>query len=77
MASGDTAPPEITEALHLDVTDIQVDVISEKGNKKATSGTSLAVQQLRLCASNAEGASLIPDQEIKIPHAECFPLLYT
>lgn len=45
MASRDIAPLEITEALHLDVTDIQVDVISEDSNKKATSGTSLAVQQ--------------------------------
>ena len=32
-------------------------------------GTSLAVQWLRLCASNAEGAGLIPGQGTKIPHA--------
>ena len=69
MASGDTAPPEITDALHLDVTDIQVDVISEEGNKKATSGTSLAVQQLRLCASTVGGAGLILGQGTKILHS--------
>ena len=69
MASGDTAPPEITEALHLDVTDIQVDVISEKGNKKATSGTSLAVQQLRICASTVGGVGLILGQGTKILHS--------
>ena len=32
-------------------------------------GTSLVVQWLRLHASNAEGAGLIPHQGTKIPHA--------
>ena len=32
-------------------------------------GTSLAVQWLRLRASNAGGASWIPGRDIKIPHA--------
>ena len=33
------------------------------------SRASLAVQWLRLCASNAGGTSLIPGQRTKIPHA--------
>ena len=32
-------------------------------------GTSLKVQWLRLCASNEEGAGLIPGQGTKIPQA--------
>ena len=32
-------------------------------------GTSLAVQGLRLCASNAGGMGSIPGRGIKIPHA--------
>ena len=32
-------------------------------------GTSLAIQWLRLCASNAEGADSIPGQGTKIPYA--------
>ena len=32
-------------------------------------GTSLAVPWVRFCASNAEGAGLIPGQGTKIPHA--------
>ena len=31
-------------------------------------GTSLAVQWLRLCASTAGGAGSIPGEETKIPH---------
>ena len=31
--------------------------------------TSLAVQQLRFCTSNAQGKGTIPDQRTKIPHA--------
>ena len=69
MASGDIAPPEITEALHLDVTEIQVDAISEEGNKNATSGTSLAGQWLKLCASTARGSGPIPGRGTKIAHA--------
>ena len=37
--------------------------------KKEVIGTSLAVQGLRLCASNAGGAGLIPGRGTKIPHA--------
>ena len=37
--------------------------------KNTSLGTSLAVQSLRLCASNTGGACLIPGQGIKIPHA--------
>ena len=37
--------------------------------KKMCYGISLAVQWLRLCASNAGGADLIPGCETKIPHA--------
>ena len=36
-------------------------------------GTSLAVQWLRLCASNAGGAGSIPGQGTKIPHAAAWP----
>ena len=36
---------------------------------KIIKGTSLAVQGLGLCASNAEGAGSIPGLETKIPHA--------
>jgi len=35
-------------------------------------GTSLEVQQLRLCASTAGGISSIPGQEAKILHATWF-----
>ena len=44
----------------------------EKRNKKAQKsylGTSLAVQWLRLHASNVEGSGSMPGQETKIPHA--------
>ena len=37
--------------------------------KKIYFGTSLAVQWLRLCASGAGGAGLIPGWGLKIPHA--------
>ena len=37
--------------------------------KTRITGTSLAVQGLRLHASNAEGMGLIPGQGTKIPHA--------
>ena len=37
--------------------------------KKECCSTSLVVQWLRLCASNAEGAGLIPGGESKIPRA--------
>ena len=37
--------------------------------KKASSGTSLAVQWLRLCASSAGDVGLIPGQGTKILHA--------
>ena len=37
--------------------------------KSTRTGTSLVVQWLRLCASNAEGVGLIPGQGTKIPHA--------
>ena len=36
-------------------------------------GTSLAVQWLRLCASNVGGTGLIPGRGIKIPHAVAWP----
>ena len=39
------------------------------GPQKEETGTSLAVQQLRLHASNVGGAGLIPGQGTKIPHA--------
>ena len=39
--------------------------------KISDTGTSLAVQWLRLCASNAEGTGSIPDQGTKIPHFGC------
>ena len=37
-----------------------------------TTGTSLVVQRLRLCASTAGGAGSIPGLGIKIPHAAWF-----
>ena len=40
-------------------------------SKLRDEGTSLAVQWLRLCASTAGGAGLIPTRETKIPHAMC------
>ena len=40
-----------------------------KGIFKDTTGTSLAVQWLRLRASTAGGMGLIPGQGTKIPHA--------
>ena len=36
-------------------------------------GTSLAVQRLRLCASTAGGTDLIPGWGTKIPHAVVWP----
>ena len=39
------------------------------GLENGKAGTSLAVQSLRLRASTAEGAGLIPGQGTKIPHA--------
>ena len=39
--------------------------------KISDTGTSLAVQWLRLCTSNAEGTGSIPDQGTKIPHFGC------
>ena len=38
-------------------------------DKRVISGTSLVVQWLRLCASNAGGADSIPGRGTKIPHA--------
>ena len=38
------------------------------GLKMNETGTSLAVQWLRLCASSSRGMDLIPGQEAKIPH---------
>ena len=38
-------------------------------SKKRSNGTSLALQMLRLCASNAGDAGLIPGQGTKTPHA--------
>ena len=40
----------------------------EKYNRSECCGTSLVVQWLRLCASNAWGAGLIHGQGSKIPH---------
>ena len=40
---------------------------------KIMTGTSLAVQWLRLCASNAGGTGSIPGQGTKIPHAAAWP----
>ena len=37
--------------------------------KNTLQGTSLAVQWLRLCASNVRGTGLIPGRGTKIPHA--------
>ena len=39
------------------------------GDKRSKPGTSLAVQWLRLCTSNARGAGSNPSQGTKIPHA--------
>ena len=39
-----------------------------KGRQETSIGTSLVVQWLRLCASNAGGMALIPGQGTKIPH---------
>ena len=44
-------------------------IAGETCDKKATQGTSLAVQWLRFCASNAKVLGLIPDSGTKIPHA--------
>ena len=38
---------------------------------RATRGTSLVVQWLRLCASNAGGTGSVLGQGTKISHAEC------
>ena len=38
-------------------------------NQNLETGTSPAVQWLRLCASNARDLAQIPGQGIKIPHA--------
>ena len=37
--------------------------------QNSSQGTSLSVQWLRLCASNAGGAGSIPGRGTKIPHA--------
>ena len=42
--------------------------IEGKIEKSRVVGTSLAVQWLRLCISNARGVGSILDQEIKIPY---------
>ena len=34
-------------------------------------GTSLAIQELRLCASNARGMGSVPGGRTKIPHGMC------
>ena len=39
-----------------------------KGVKSGSKGTSLEVQWLRLCASNAGGTGSIPSQGTKVPH---------
>ena len=39
------------------------------GYKNKTCGTSLVVQCLRLCTSNAEGTGSFPGSGTKIPHA--------
>ena len=45
------------------------DFLDPYHTSKPLIGTSLAVQWLRLCASNAGGMGLIPGQGIKILHA--------
>ena len=44
-------------------------VLAKPPSQEAKYWTSLAVQWLRLSASNAEGTGLIPDQGTKIPHS--------
>ena len=42
---------------------------AQESVKKQSSGSSLVVQWLRLCASSAGGVGSIPGQGAKIPHA--------
>ena len=49
----------------LTITEIKIGYLQRRKGQ----GTSLVIQRLRLCATNAEGMGSIPGQGTKFPHA--------